>query len=135
MNTHTILRVVQQAYDGMNLLDLSGPLQALATASKRHGSDTTPLYELTVASAEGGLITTSAGLAVMTVAIAALDTLPIDTLIAPGGCKASAPQGIGNGRIVCKSCTRKSLSTPTKSSSRTVQYGHRPASAPASTWR
>lgn len=116
MNTHMTLRVVLLAYDDMNLLDLSGPLQALATASKRHGSETTPLYELTVASAEGGLITTSAGLAVMTVAIASLDTLPIDTLIAPGGCKGQefyAPPALVNWivrqasrvRRLCSVCT------------------------------
>jgi transcriptional regulator GlxA family with amidase domain len=85
--SHSTLRIVLLAYDDMNLLDLSGPLQALATASKRHRGGGPPLYEIIVASADGGLITTSAGLAVMTVSIAALDDLAIDTLIAPGGCK------------------------------------------------
>ena len=78
-------RVVLLAYDDMNLLDLSGPLQALATASRRHPAG--PVYETIVASADGGLITTSAGLPVMTTPIAALQGLAIDTLIAPGGCK------------------------------------------------
>jgi transcriptional regulator GlxA family with amidase domain len=85
------LRVVLLAYDEMNLLDLSGPLQALATASKRHPrgphGEGPPLYETIVASAHGGMITTSAGLAVMTSAIGALAGVAIDTLIAPGGCK------------------------------------------------
>ncbi|NRR32745.1 GlxA family transcriptional regulator [Oxalobacteraceae bacterium] len=80
-------RVVLLAYDDMNLLDLSGPLQALATASRRSSGDGPPLYETVVASADGGLISTSAGLAVQTVALSALDGLAIDTLIAPGGCK------------------------------------------------
>ncbi|QNA98324.1 GlxA family transcriptional regulator [Massilia sp. Se16.2.3] len=71
----------------MNLLDLCGPLQALATASRRHAGSGKPLYETVVASAAGGLITTSAGLPLMTAAIADLDHLAIDTLIAPGGCK------------------------------------------------
>lgn len=83
---HT-LRVVLLAYDDMNLLDLCGPLQALATASKRHSGTGPALYDIVVASAAGGLITTSAGLPVMTVPIATLDGLAIDTLIAPGGCK------------------------------------------------
>lgn len=78
-------RVVLLAYDDMNLLDLSGPLQALATASRRHPAG--PVYETIVASADGGLITTSAGLPLMTTSIAALKGLAIDTLIAPGGCK------------------------------------------------
>ncbi|ELX12706.1 trancriptional regulator AraC-family [Janthinobacterium sp. HH01] len=81
------LRVVLLAYDDMNLLDLSGPLQALVTASKRHSGNGPALYETIVASADGGLITTSAGLPVMTVAIASLEGLAIDTLIAVGGCK------------------------------------------------
>jgi transcriptional regulator GlxA family with amidase domain len=81
------LRVVLLAYDDMNLLDLCGPLQALATASKRHLGDGPALYETIVASADGGLITTSAGLPVATVSIATLDGVAIDTLIAPGGCK------------------------------------------------
>ncbi|USX26099.1 GlxA family transcriptional regulator [Oxalobacteraceae bacterium OTU3CINTB1] len=81
------LRVVLLAYDDMNLLDLCGPLQALATASKRHPGDGPALYETLVASADGGLITTSAGLPVATVSIATLDGVAIDTLIVPGGCK------------------------------------------------
>jgi transcriptional regulator GlxA family with amidase domain len=81
------LRVVLLAYDDMNLLDLCGPLQALSTASKRHIGNGPALYETIVASADGGLITTSAGLPVATVAISTLNGLAIDTLIAPGGCK------------------------------------------------
>lgn len=86
MTTRT-LRVVLLAYDDMNLLDLCGPMQALSTASKRHSGIGEPLYDIIVASADGGLITTSAGLPVMTVSIATLNDMPIDTLIAPGGCK------------------------------------------------
>lgn len=87
MPSHSTLRTVLLAYDEMNLLDLSGPLQALATASKRHRGDGAPLYDTLVASADGGLITTSAGLSVMTVSVATLDSVTIDTLIVPGGCK------------------------------------------------
>ncbi|RFP10807.1 MULTISPECIES: GlxA family transcriptional regulator [unclassified Duganella] len=87
MPSKKTLRVVLLAYDDMNLLDLCGPLQALATASKRHTGKGPALYETIVASADGGMITTSAGLPVMTVAIATLDDLAIDTLITPGGCK------------------------------------------------
>jgi transcriptional regulator GlxA family with amidase domain len=116
MKAHTTLRVVLLAYDDMNLLDLSGPLQALSTASKRHSGNGTALYETIVASATGGLITTSAGLPVMTVSIAALDDLSIDTLIAPGGCKGQefqAPPALVNWivrqaprvRRLCSVCT------------------------------
>jgi transcriptional regulator GlxA family with amidase domain len=116
MKAHTTLRVVLLAYDDMNLLDLSGPLQALSTASKRHSGNDAPLYETIVASASGGLITTSAGLPVMTVSIAALNDRPIDTLIAPGGCKGQefhAPSALVNWiaqqaprvRRLCSVCT------------------------------
>ena len=47
MAPETPLRVVLLAYDDMNLLDLCGPLQALATASKR-GAAGRPLYDTIV---------------------------------------------------------------------------------------
>ena len=116
MASKKTLRVVLLAYDDMNLLDLCGPLQALSTASKRHTGKGTALYETIVASADGGLITTSAGLPVMTVAIATLDGIAIDTLIAPGGCKGQefyAPPALVNWivrqapkvRRLCSVCT------------------------------
>jgi len=84
MPPHKPCRVVLLAYDEMNLLDLSGPLQALATANRMAGET---LYETIVASARGGSIVTGAGLPVSTVGIATLDDVAIDTLIAAGGCK------------------------------------------------
>lgn len=77
------LRVVLVAYEGMNILDLVGPLQALATASR---SSDHPLYETIVASADGGAVLSSAGLPVVTVPVSDLDALTIDTLIVAGGC-------------------------------------------------
>ncbi|MEO6102550.1 MAG: GlxA family transcriptional regulator [Pseudoxanthomonas sp.] len=88
-------RVVLLAYEHMNVLDLCGPLQALATASRHCDSNSPPRYDTIVASADGGLVMTSSGLAVATVAVDSLNGHPIDTLIAPGGCKGevySAPQ-------------------------------------------
>lgn len=88
MLTATPRRVVFLAYDDMNLLDLAGPLQAFATAN-RIGQSTggAAMYETVVASARGGSVTSSAGLAVDTCSIASLDGTPIDTIIAAGGCK------------------------------------------------
>lgn len=80
-------RVVLLAYDQMNLLDLSGPLQALVTASRRFSGSGPALYETIVASVAGGFVTTGSGLPVMTVPLSSLDGEAIDTLIAPGGCK------------------------------------------------
>lgn len=83
---HGPLRVVLLAYDGMNLLDLAGPLQALTTANRGAAAGAPARYETVVASAAGGMILTSAGLPVVTTNVASLGTGPIDTLIVPGGC-------------------------------------------------
>lgn len=80
------LCIVLLAYEDMNLLDLTGPLQAFASATRRHSAGGPPLYELIVASAEGGLVTSSAGLACMTVPIGSLEGCNIDTLLVAGGC-------------------------------------------------
>jgi transcriptional regulator GlxA family with amidase domain len=83
-------RVVLLAYEQMNLLDLSGPLQALATASRLFAGAGPALYDTVVASVDGGLVTTSSGLAIMTAPLSALDGVAIDTLVAPGGSKHDA---------------------------------------------
>lgn len=77
-------RVVLLTYDGMNLLDLAGPLQAFATAGRK--ATGTGYYEILVASVAGGLVSTSSGLAVNTVSLASLKGVTIDTLMAAGGC-------------------------------------------------
>lgn len=87
MLTTTARRVVFLAYDGMNLLDLAGPLQAFATANRiSQGEGGPALYDTAVASARGGSVASSAGLSVDTQAIAALDGVDIDTIVSAGGC-------------------------------------------------
>ncbi|MFC7537176.1 GlxA family transcriptional regulator [Sphingomonas sp. GCM10030256] len=80
------LSVVLLAYDGMNLLDLAGPLQALTTANRSTPPDGPRRYETIVASEQGGPIDTGSGLPVVTVPASSLASRPIDTLIVPGGC-------------------------------------------------
>lgn len=80
-------RVVLLAHEHMNILDLTGPLQAFHTANRLLPAGMPPCYELVVASERGGLVTTSAGLPVMTQRLACLDGKAIDTLVAPGGCR------------------------------------------------
>lgn len=81
-------RVVFLAYDGMNLLDLAGPLQAFSTANRiSESTGGAAMYETVVASARGGGVTASAGLSVDTCAVAFLRGRKIDTLILAGGCK------------------------------------------------
>ena len=72
-NTSKPRRVVLLTFEQMNLLDLSGPLQALASANRLYAGQGRRLYDTCVASVHGGLITTSSGLPIMTVAIATLD--------------------------------------------------------------
>ena len=80
--------VVLLVYDGFNLLDLSGPLQTFATANRLAASaPAEPPYRLTVASLHGGTVACGAGLGVDTVALAAVDDQPVDTLLVSGGCR------------------------------------------------
>lgn len=78
------LAVVVLAYDGMNLLDLAGPLQALTTANRSALPSAPARYAALATSATGGAIVTGAGLPVITVSVASRADVPIDTLIVPG---------------------------------------------------
>jgi len=114
------LHIALLAYPGMNLLDLTGPLQAFATACRVAATvgleSSPPLYEIAVFSAAGGALLTAAGLAVMTTPLTALADFPVDTLIAPGGSIGEVfeadPQLVaaivchaGRARRVCSVCT------------------------------
>jgi transcriptional regulator GlxA family with amidase domain len=80
-------RIVLLAYEDMNLLDLAGPVQAFATAGRSAAANGSGLYEIVVASAAGGLVASSSGLAVMTVPLAKLKGVAIDTIVTAGGCR------------------------------------------------
>ncbi|HEX7374977.1 MAG TPA: GlxA family transcriptional regulator [Steroidobacteraceae bacterium] len=84
MTTLSNRAVAVTAFDHMNLLDLSGPLQALATANRLLESGAR--YDVRVVSASGGTITTGCGLQVMTDSFESLRGRRLDTLIVPGGC-------------------------------------------------
>mgnify|MGYP003295947747 CR=1 FL=1 len=107
------LRVVLLAYEAMNILDLVGPLQALATANRCADR---ALYETIVASVDGGAIVSSAGLPILTVPLAELEDAAIDTLIVAGGCASevyAAPEALAKWierrapsvRRLCSVCT------------------------------
>ena len=109
-------RIVLLAYEDMNLLDLAGPVQAFATAGRSAAANGSGLYEIIVASAAGGLVTSSSGLAVMTVPLAKLKGVAIDTIVTAGGCRGQnyyAPpelvkwikQRAPSVRRVCSVCT------------------------------
>src|SRR3546814_638836 len=82
------------AYDGITALDLIGPMQVFATASG-HGEarDGVPLYDLSIASIDGGPIRASGGLELVTTPLSQLAIDAVDTVIVPGGgdaCTAAA---------------------------------------------
>jgi transcriptional regulator GlxA family with amidase domain len=76
------------AFDDMRVLDLTGALDAFSFANDLHRSADHPSYVLHVVSESGGTIRTSAGLSIVTAALASLDDVPIDTLIIAGGASA-----------------------------------------------
>jgi transcriptional regulator GlxA family with amidase domain len=69
-------------YQGVTLLDVSGPAQVFASANRVMGRD---VYGLRYASPLGGLVMSQAGLALMSEPFAAVDPASVDTLILPGG--------------------------------------------------
>jgi transcriptional regulator GlxA family with amidase domain len=78
--------VVFTAYDGMRLLDLTGPLDAFALANDL-AKGLSP-YRLCTVSVGGGAVHTSSGLVLWTEQISTLDDTAIDTVIVGGGAEA-----------------------------------------------
>jgi transcriptional regulator GlxA family with amidase domain len=83
--------VVMLAYEGANLIDISGPIQTFSSATRLMGAHCPRPYAGAVASLTGGLVTTAPGLAIMTQSLAAFERQAIDTLIVPGGSPSGAP--------------------------------------------
>jgi transcriptional regulator GlxA family with amidase domain len=93
------------SYDGANLIDLGGPLQAFETANRlMRGEGTTQTrragarglrshfpYELVIASENGGSVVTGPGLCILTRPLAELEAAEIDTLMVPGGSHGGEP--------------------------------------------
>lgn len=78
-------RVEFLAFPGVQLLDVTGPLQVFASANDRaRGRGEPPPYSLRVVAAAAGPVASSSGLALMAEALPAIDE-PVDTLIVPGG--------------------------------------------------
>ena len=78
VGTSTVVFVV---YDGLQLLDLAGPLDVFSAANSQLAKRA---YRTVVASARGGLIRTASGLEISTVALSSVRG-PIDTLVVTGG--------------------------------------------------
>ena len=76
------------AFEGMRVLDLTGPLDAFSLANVARGPGAQASYSLRVVSERGGPVGTSSGLAVSTESLSSLDGAEIDTLIVAGGASA-----------------------------------------------
>lgn len=86
--------VVMLAFEGGNLVDVAGPLQAFDTANHLRPPGTTG-YRLLTVSEHGGAITTSPGLPLLTEPLSTLSGKSIDTLIVPGGLPPEGPVHLG----------------------------------------
>jgi transcriptional regulator GlxA family with amidase domain len=81
------IRVAFVAYEGVSLLDLSGPLEALRVASTHPNHlGASNVYACSVHSIHGGPIMTADGVRIVTEPATALDGQATDTLIVPGAC-------------------------------------------------
>lgn len=78
--------IVVMAYDGAQLLSMAGPCEAfLATNTALEARGEPAPYSITLASPEGGIVRTTAGVEINTCAFESLTDLTPDTLIVPGG--------------------------------------------------
>jgi transcriptional regulator GlxA family with amidase domain len=78
--------VVVVAFEGVQLLDVAGPVQTFASANEIAKDTSGAPYRIVVSSRGGGPLRTSAGLPLLTQPLAAATRkTPIDTLILPGG--------------------------------------------------
>ena len=81
------IRVAFVAYEGVSLLELSGPLEALCVASTHPDHlGAALLYTCSVHSVLGGRVLTADGVPIVTEPVRALEGQAIDTLIVPGAC-------------------------------------------------
>lgn len=77
------------AFDGVNLLDISGPLQAFEACEPHRGKP--ERYQTIVASVGGGEVQTSARMPIVTRKLADVEHLAFDTVIVPGGSPSGRP--------------------------------------------
>src|SRR5262245_32517129 len=78
------LRVGVVAYEGVEMLDLAGPVEVFAAAGGRLRIDGHPLFEVVVVAPQPGKVT-SMGCVTIEPAFTCADAPPIDLLVIPGG--------------------------------------------------
>lgn len=80
-----IRRIVFVIYPGVTLLDVTGPLQAFSSANNTEIMNGRRLYDVMIASPEGGPVMTDCMVEIGSVPLNQAAILPIDTLIVAGG--------------------------------------------------
>src|SRR5690242_9462045 len=81
-----IRNIALLAYDGFQLLDVTGPATVFAGASRMLSR---AAYEVIVVSPQGGNVSSDSGVAIATRPLASLSTMPVDTLLIAGAEAAS----------------------------------------------
>jgi len=81
MASRTVLFV---GYDGVGLLDLTGPFTVFWSASWFLAQRGEPVYERRVATVSGGPVNTADGITLVAEPLSNFDDAPIDTLVVPG---------------------------------------------------
>jgi transcriptional regulator GlxA family with amidase domain len=81
MTTRTVLFI---GYDGVGLLDLTGPFTVFWSACWFQTQRGEPGYDRRVATVRGGPMLTADGMTVVTEPLSNFDDVPIDTLVVPG---------------------------------------------------
>lgn len=88
--------VVLVAFANAQLLDIAGPADVFSTANSTIAK---PVFEIVIVSADGGLVTTTSGIAIDTQPICAVATSSIDTVIVAGGEKSGVVDALRNRRL------------------------------------
>src|SRR5215472_5268975 len=78
-------RIVFTVYEGVSLLDLSGPLEAFRAADAFFSAGSRVGYECIVVSSRGGSVMTANGVELVTKSARSAAVKGIDTLVVPGG--------------------------------------------------
>lgn len=89
-------RAVLVVYEGVQTLDFVGPAEVFASAGRVRGQ---PAYEVIVASARGGELRTSCGLAIRTASLARITPRPGDTVLVAGGDGAAVSAAVADTRV------------------------------------
>jgi transcriptional regulator GlxA family with amidase domain len=78
----TIRRIALLAFDGVQILDITGPAAVFGAANDAAGG---PFYRLHIVSAKGGAIVSNCGVALVTEAICDVESQIMDTVLVAGG--------------------------------------------------